>query len=336
MANDIDLNIVGMLHSETDADDVFYAQIDGHGNPDPAAEDAPRLAPFQLYHPLGFAAIPFDANKKGQCQALQISLGYDDALIALDDPRAMNRLPPLKKGESLMYGYWGNFVRCKSDGSVAIFTTTKGTVEDPTGKSVWLSVKTDSFERVAPWGRERFDASGWHIRHAGGSRIDMGAIQFPGPLGALPIGTYLSMQADMVSLVASSVALGPQALPGALPGMPGSREPLAKADTLLVVLAAINAAATSMQALLDGLINTPAAPGSTPLVSNAAVLGPLYIAAKASVSALTTASSSATTALASVTTSTLCPAYHYRNQTSQRYQTAFRLISPIYRSCRLT
>ena len=84
----------------------------------------------------------------------------------------------------------------KLDGSVTQFTTHDNT---DNGKSVYSMVAPTGFTRFMPHGKETFDERGFHVLHASGARIDLGAISgLPGPLSAL--GSYAGLSAKIVRI----------------------------------------------------------------------------------------------------------------------------------------
>lgn len=197
---------------------------------------------YQLLHPYGFGARPLDADAATgkSCGVLQWSDGQEGYAILTEDSRATPLLPALKPGESIQYGPAGNFVRCHADGSVTVFTTTDGTLN---GKSVYHQVRPDGFSMVAPWGKLTFDATGFHVLHSSGARIDAGAIGgLPSPLDAL--GSYVKISAAMAQIEAATVAIGTAA---------GAAEPAAKALATVAAFGSVATALTAVQAALASL-----------------------------------------------------------------------------------
>jgi len=291
---DSGVDITGLVLTGRDADDFLVAQPDAAGSDDPASPDAPRVASFQMFHPYGFAGLPLDADKKGRCQALQVTIGDQDYIIALDDPRATSKLPPIKKGESFMYSAAGNFFRCHIDGKISMCTSNKP--GSPDGNTVAFMITPTEFQQFGPWGSIRFGSNGWHIRHESGASMDLGGLYgipgLPSVLDGL-LTSYVTMTAARVCIKATAVLLGADA-PGAI------REPLAKADTALLLFGAINAMTTALRTFLDALAATQAVNGtpigSASLVELAALHG--------TIATLNTAANAALIALPSTTSST--------------------------------
>ena len=243
--------------TEFDGDEFLRAQPDGLG------ADS-RMASYEVHSPYGFQSRPLDPETDSEGRVLQGRAC--NVLIAVDgtqryillgsDPRPIEKLPRLDKGESMFYGPAANFARCKADGTVTLFTTTDGTYD---GQSVYAEVAPDGFRAVTPWGKLELSANGFHVLTASGARIDAGALNgLPAPLSAL--GSYVSLAAAIVKLEASALALGSAS---------GSAEPAAKATSLQVVLETMQAALTAIGSALSALGNTSA--GAAILASEAAV-----------------------------------------------------------------
>lgn len=257
--NQIDLNIVGILNARRDGDDFVMAQTDGQGDPDPESPNAPRTMAFQQYHPYGFSGMPVDATKAGQCQALQITLGYDDCVIALDDPRVTAKLPPIAQGESIMYGHKGQFVRCRRDGSIGLFTTSTGDTDDRDAQSVFFNIQPTGFRKSAPWGRETFDATGWHVMHGSGAEIHAGYLSgLPAPFDSLT--TYVDLVAGTVRIKTAMLDIGQN---------PALKDHLAHATPIVMAL----------QEFLKAITYCSTATGVNPLISETLVTLGLYVAA---------------------------------------------------------
>lgn len=164
-----------------------------------------------LFRPLD-PTVDANGNPNAALSPLSLMLfeggrGYS---IPLTDPRTVVKLPPLGKGDCVLYG--GGGVSCvrivgsgKSVGRITTFTTTDGT---PDGQSVYLKVWPDSFGMVAPWGNFILDANRCSLNHiASGARLDMGGIGgLPGP--ASQLSSYASISAAAISLKGTIVKLG--------------------------------------------------------------------------------------------------------------------------------
>jgi len=151
----------------------------------------------------------------------------------------------------------------KLDGSVTHMTTTTGL---STGQTVYERMSPTAFTRLAGWGKETFDATGYHLFTFSGARLDMGGIGgLPAPLSSL--GSYAKLSAKMIQIEASIVALGPRA---------AAADAAAKATPVILALNALN---TVLAALLAPGAYVSAAPGLP------AVPGPGLIAAIATAQA---------------------------------------------------
>lgn len=195
--------------------------------------------------PYGFWSRPLDPDVDGEgsiangASVLVAREGGKALAFPLSDPRITEKLPPLKKGESVQYGPAANFFRCHADGALSMFTTADGT---PTGPTVYFRSATDGLTYEAPWGRLRYDATGFHVRTHAGASIDAGGFAAPAPLDTL--SSYYKVRASSASLEASVVRLGPTTLP---------TEPAAKATTLYVLLNSITASLNSISAALTAM-----------------------------------------------------------------------------------
>lgn len=193
--------------SENDADGFVGVQVGVYGT-DNKSSGCPA---GEVHTPYGFYCRPLDPTidadgnldptKSGQ--ALYAWQGGQLHLIPLQDPRVVPNLPPLGKGEAMLYGREGQFVKCRNGGEVSMMTTDDATI---TGQSVFFQMKPTGFTRTAPWGTERFDATGWHATTTSGASIDIGGI------GGIPgfgtFGSYAQLQAAMIRLNGASVSLG--------------------------------------------------------------------------------------------------------------------------------
>lgn len=223
------LELAKVTWSGIDPVNGFHAvQVDVFGS-------RPGMDPWQLSHTYGFLSRPLDIGTDGRgCSAFYYRKGQSEGFAWLaNDPRIQDLLPEILPGETFQYGPKGQFIRCHPDGKISIFTTDDAT---PNGKSVFQQVAPTGFTRVSPWGRETFDANGFHLKHVSGARIDLGAIAgFPPPLDAL--NTYFTVSAAMVHIDAATVLLGP--------GEGGM--PAAKATVATAVFSALAGVLTALQ-----------------------------------------------------------------------------------------
>jgi hypothetical protein len=260
----VGLELATVTWSGIDPVNGFHAiQVDVYG-------DKPGMSPFELSHPYGFLSRPLDPEPSGKgCSAFYYRKGSAEGFAWLaNDPRVQALLPEILPGESFQYGAKGQFVRCHPDGKISTFTTDDAT---PNGRSVFSQVAPNGFTRVAPWGRETFDASGFHVKHVSGARIDLGAIGgLPTPLDAL--NSYFSVSAQMARIEAAVVSLGP----ADIPGMPAAKATIAQAsDTALLTalqttLTAIDAVMTALGAI--GALTTNPPEASSAVATAAAVV----------------------------------------------------------------
>lgn len=198
-----------VAHSSTVDDDGFVGITCDWIGDDPGVEEP------EAYHPLGFVAVPMDADLDptgtivvNGCTVLRFDEADRVYTMALTDPRAMKNLPNWNKGDGAMYapsGY-GNFIRCSYDGTLQAKTA------DANGLDIYLTISPDwSSGRTfyAPWGTEKFDQTGWHLRTQWGAAVDVGGFSDGGPLAALGMTSSFKVRAAMASLEAQVVKLGP-------------------------------------------------------------------------------------------------------------------------------
>jgi hypothetical protein len=118
-------------------------------------------------------------------------------------------LPAIQPGEHLTYSMAGCFSRHYLDGSIAQSTTDGGGVD---GRTVATWVRPTYFARMAPWGTEKFDASGYRLSHVGGAVRSVG--YFSG--GPPPISggkSYIRDTSDIHDIVAGAITIGPPNVP---------------------------------------------------------------------------------------------------------------------------
>lgn len=236
------------------------------------------IGTIEAFHPYGFAGRPDDKDSNGAAGALIDIDGPQGYAWIMNDGRAQSLLPEILAGESFQYGAFGNFVRCHRDGRVSLFTTDDGTVN---GRTIAMTIGPTGMVYNSPWGNMKLDATGFHVLHSSGARIDLGACGgLPAPLSAL--ASYLKLSAALVQIEGSAVSLGATGGVGA---------PAAKGDAVVTVLGAISSALTAIEAALSA---TTAIPGA-----NAVMAGPVADA----VAAITAAQTAITTGAAAIPSS---------------------------------
>lgn len=171
------------------------------------------------------------------------------AAVILKAVRPDAKFVPLRSpGEKVTFGPASNFTRMHADGSISLFTRTEDTDD---GKSVYLQVRPDGFRLVHPHIKVIYDATGAHVTHSSGARIDLGAIGgLPAPLDAL--NSYVKLSAKLVSIEGSAINLGTAA---------GIATPPARSDQTLIALSAISTAAAVIAAQI-GAASTMPGPGA--------------------------------------------------------------------------
>ncbi len=204
------------------------------------------LGAIELSHPYGFASRPADKdNSGGACGAFYCIEGSQGYAWLANDGRIQEKLPEILVGESFQYGSTGNFVRCHNDGRISLFTTDDATVN---GRSIALTVGPTGLLFSAPWGNLKFDATGFHVLHSSGARIDLGACGgLPPPLDAL--SSYVTLSGALIHIEGGATNLGASS---------ASAEPAAKATQTVLALQSVTAALTSVSAALAALGAIPA------------------------------------------------------------------------------
>lgn len=163
---------------------------------------------------VGFASRPSKAEKnKSAAQVVVLKGGDRDTCIASQDMRGLELYGNLKEGETCLYGA-GEYgtsqgrVIIKSDGSVTLFTTD---TNEAGGKTVALRVSpTGGLEFTSQWGSLTLNETGFHVKTAGGPRLDMGSITVPGVPAAVTgaFTGYAKMTAPTVQLEGANCVLG--------------------------------------------------------------------------------------------------------------------------------
>ncbi len=230
---------------------------------------------------VGFSSRPSKPDAgKAACQAVVVRRGQIDAAFASRDIRCQKIYGNLKDGETCIWaggvdGLAQARVLLRQDGSCTMYTTDSNT---ELGKSVYFRVHPERRDFVSPWGTEKFDLNGYHLRTKSGARFDLGPIAgLPSPFDAF--GNVASIQANMISLEAAAVMLGAAVGQDAVALSTFTNASL---TALQVEVAALGVwCATLQAALLVG--------GLTPIVGGAMVTPTAALAATMTAGALTVA-----------------------------------------------
>lgn len=208
--------------------------------------------------------------------------------------------PGLRPDDPVMLGPKRNFVRCDSEGRVSLFTTDDGT---PTGKSVYFQVRPDGFRGVHPLFKFTLDKTGFHVVHASGARVDLGAVSgMPAPLDVL--NSYAKLSAAMVQIEGSAISMGTAT---------GTPDNVARATPTLANLDAIQAALVALVDVFAAMvveIGAFAAPPTLPITGahmaalSAGITDALTTSVTPALAALTAALSAAHATLPSNSTTT--------------------------------
>lgn len=239
-----------------DADGFMTVQVDRFGGTDQGG------SPMEVHFPLGMVAYPLDpdVDASGQptngCSFLFATEGDKLHAFPLSDPRVVALLPIGQPGETYFYGSKGQFIRFHADASISIYTTDDGT---PNGRTISLMLSPqEGLVYTSPWFSAKMGPDGGHLRHSGGARLDMGSIGgMPAPLDQL--GSYLKIQAAMVSIKGSAVSIGTD----------GGAANLAASTAISTFLTALVAAIATI---------TTASPGASAMATITPLLGPLTLA----------------------------------------------------------
>lgn len=252
MSGHLAFDIGCVMLSEYDSDGFLGVQYDAEG------ENNSGVPPYEVHSLGGFLHRPLDPEvddqglpNEGQAANMMFAMeaGKGHAFV-LEDPRVVQQLPLLQKGETVVHGDAGQFTRYFADGSIVDFTTTKG--GDPTGVQISDTFGPNGWDAIAPWGRQGFDQYGWRVQHAGGASVNIGSAA-----GLIPnLTSFICLQAAMIELDAACLAIGPTGVPAM---------PVAWATPLVAILGQIVAALAALR--LDLSTATGAGATSAPLVS---------------------------------------------------------------------
>lgn len=226
--------------TEYDADDTLGVQADAYGGSKAGCQM------IEQHHPFGFKSRAADPDADGTgCQLHTAYEGSRQHAWLSHDPRMAGKIPNIAKGESLQYGFAGNFVRCHLDGAISMMTTDKG--GDPSGQSVYQRVTPTEFMRLAPWGSEKFSERGYHLITHSGARLDIGGV------GGVPVvGSYFAVRAGMATFNVNAATFGIGA------------EPLVKVSG---IVALIEALITAFGTITAGSSTTGGAPAAASLAA---------------------------------------------------------------------
>lgn len=230
---------------------VLYSEVaeqDGNHSAQVLMQGGGAGEPGEVHFPYGLFARAPDPKRSasgeveatGAATALYWVDSYDLHVMPLEDPRAVDRLPTLKQGETCLYAQAGQFIRLHEDGSISLATTDKGGKLE--GRPVTLQIGPTGLFFAADWGRLVFDKTGFHAVTTSGARIDLGPISgLPAPLDAL--STMAVLKAGTITLDAASVSMGGAGIPDTVP----------KYTPLFAYLSALTAQLTTLTAAVQTL-----------------------------------------------------------------------------------
>lgn len=258
----IELDIGIAMGSEVDNKGHLSVQIDGYG------EGQAGVAPYEVQAIGGILRRPLDPVVDGEgnpdptkaCPTMYGMEGGRGHAFPLLDPRTVAKMPVIQKGEALVPGDAGQFIRFHVDGATTTMTT--DAAGDPSGNAVYFRVKPDGLEFVAPWGTLTFDASGFHVDHpASGAKLHLGYVGgLPAPLDA--VGSYVTIEGGVVSINGAMVSVGPD----------GAADSAVKATPLLAYLAQMAAGINSLAAAVGSFSGAGTFPALPAVVTQLAAL----------------------------------------------------------------
>ncbi len=183
-----------------------------------------------VFGQIGFVSRPAIAEGgKSAAERVVLVTSDSDVIIAGRDVRGQKIAGNLKDGEACAYAPGGQAkVLFKANGGLALMTTADNT---ETGPTVSFVMDPDGLVAEAPWGRLRFDATGFHVTTHGGAGIHAGQAGLPAPLDSF--SSYVSLQGQLAQIEASAISHGAAA---------GVSEPAVKATSLLAYLTGLEAA----------------------------------------------------------------------------------------------
>lgn len=267
----MDVQIGKILGSGYDDDGFLTVQIATF-----SSSSAKTIGNVFLYNQHGIQQRPLDPDADGTaCQCLYWSEGNKYYAIPLNDPRTQTGVSiQLQKGETIIHSPSGvGFIRMHADGAISTFTTDDNTSN---GRSVAFRVAPTGLSFQSPFGRMTFDATGYHVVHNSGARLDLGAIQAPAPLNAFGIGSYATISAAITHVEGAAVALGTRT---------GAPDPLAKSTPTLVAFQSLTTALDAVAAALTAIAGVPvvtsAGAGPAAAAATAIALAQTAIAAAA-------------------------------------------------------
>lgn len=279
------VDIVNVLGTSVDTDGFQSATFDADGE-----EGSPA---YQVRYIHGVCSRPLDPvvdqstgapDPTRACSALMMLEGGHGHFVHLDDPRSVAALPNVQPGETILHSDFGSFQRHAEDGSISDSTTTTGGGSD--GQSVFQRVAPDHFQRIAPWGKETLDATGFRWAHVGGARFSLG---YAG--GLVPgLSNYARIQADTIELNGSAVTIGPTS---------AVHQPVAQALPLVEILQNLQAVHQAVLTMITAMGLVPPNPASGAAIAGIALTSTPLITA-----AVQTAQASVAAALETISTQT--------------------------------
>lgn len=221
------------------------------------SEDSPGIAKdAPVWTQFGFVSRPADPDEDGAAMAVYEPSGDQTRVRGTRDLRMAPKLPDLRPGEAMAFGFSGNFTRYHQDGRVTTMTTDDTT---PEGRAIFHQISpSDGLIFESPWARITAGPSGIHMLHKpSGCRFDMGSIGgLPGPLAALTAYAQLSTP-GILKLEGAAVSVGG----GPTPGLANEVSVIA----LQTYMTAVNTFAAAVGVIVAGL--APASGATAPMLA---------------------------------------------------------------------
>jgi hypothetical protein len=226
------------------------------------ASNAGLSAKTPIWGPDGFISAPNPPDDNGACQVITQIDGDDRNIIATRDQRQHDKIGNVAPGDRMIVSRGAaRFILKGEKNSVTLMTTVDGTDD---GQAIYCTISPEKgFEVSTPWGRMSLGPLGFHVKHSGGARIDLGSVQgLAGPLGdpAFKIGSYASIDAGMTNIRGAIVNMGTD---GGLASDTGTTALLTFLTALVEAIGTITAATPGAEAMAP---MTAALEAATPFI----------------------------------------------------------------------
>lgn len=258
MSDFFDIDRAAITESEYDARGFVSFQCDPYGDGNEGVE------PYEGLSLYGLISRPADPDAGGSASALFLRPGGRGMALPLGDTRVTGKLPECKRGEAVLYGAPGNFVRMQADGGIAAYTTHDGTTS---GRQISLTLTPQPRDAdgtldpndprcgivgVTPWATVIVGPT-VSIRHVSGAQLNLSSL-----VGAPPgLGSIAQIRAALLNVEGSAVKIGPSV--GVPDNVPKGVPLLAALKALAL---ALTSASTDAGALASALNSVPSGSGA--------------------------------------------------------------------------